>query len=372
MQKNNNNIENAFNQEKAFVYGRQGALFICAITTVLVVYEIGIHIAVMLGITSGLVQVLFASMLVFISYLSIDWTLLNSLSSFSNLQQGGKKGNMTAIIVLAVFSFVTSTGLSLVSNSILSSDMVGETKLLEYNDKLDEKNTQDSQNKQIAYAALGAAQAEEKENIKNAKKEASALLDDAINSRGSQMAALYKEGNGWAKAQLTPSINKAKKEGQRLIDEASNTAEKVEATYSSVLSYDVAKDTTMSAYMSVLQVAESERLQRKAGINLVLALLSILCGVIGVIISFALKSHREAFGQQIVEDHVTPIAKVFSLFSNAINLTLDAVHDIAFGLPTLLRKKEWLKGDRTINMNLATAVAAPSIMENKLFTSNMS
>ena len=342
MEKNRTIIESAFNQERAFVYARQGALSICAISSVLVVYQIGAYTARMMGMT-GFMEVIIASLLVMVGYIAIDWTLLNALSSFSNLDEG--KTKKIPIITLAAFSLVTTIGLSLVSNTILSNDMVGETRLLEYNNKLDETTRQTNAAKLAAFSAIEKAEGKEEEKIKQAKKEADRLLQAAIYSKGDKMAALYKQNNGWARARLAPAVNQAKEEGQKLIEQASNTTEATQATYASVLSYDVAKDTTLSTYLSTLKIAESERLSKKANLTLVLALFSIFCGVLAVIISWALKEHRKDNGQYVVEDHVTPIAKLFSFIGKAIDVMQDLLHDIIFGLPTLARKKNLLKGD---------------------------
>lgn len=345
----------ARNQELAYIKGRQFVLTIAAVGSMLISFKIGEYTGELLFPYSPNMQFVIKNIFVLTIYLAIDWNLLNSLSSASNISKNA--GKKRPVWILSILTLATTLTLSIASNFFISSDMAGDSHLMAFNKEVSAKIKMDSTLKMEAFQVLKNASKEEQERINRAKANKVKRIKEAVNSTKSQS---WKEDyyahkhnmKAWfwtckecprKYKQYRDRIKLAIETSDKDILEASSYVTKMQTTLSPTLSYQMQKDSTLSKVEANVLVLEAERKWRATIINVILLIMTIGCGLLAMAITVVLKNHREDNGQQIVEDNVQPILVIMDLISRSGGLLSDLLYNIIARPFDALKDKGFVK-----------------------------
>ena len=188
--------ENAYKQEWGYVTGRQFLLSIVAIGSMIITMHLGGYVGeLMFGV--GAIQAVFAMkcLFVFLCFVAIDWVLINSLSSASNItnadieiidEDTGERINQNndagkrSIWQLATASLIATISLSIASNFLISFFIGGENPAADYNRQIEAAMDKDSILRIKALETIALAGEEERTRIQQAGEQAAALLAAAV------------------------------------------------------------------------------------------------------------------------------------------------------------------------------------------------
>ena len=342
---------NAYNQEWAYVYGRKFLLFLLAIGSILVTFQIGGYVGGLLAPGHNATLLVMQGIFVLIGYAGIDWVLANALASASTVSDKAqapliliddetgeeihispaddqKGDSKRSVWIFAVLALITTIGLSLVSNTYISTQMAGDSHLENFNDHVAQVMRRDSALKSRAFNALQSAEKDEQLRIQNARAERKRLIDVAVATGSSSWQNDYYRHKDNPKAwfwtcracpngykRYRERIKTAMREGDQGIAEARGYVNTIQQTLAPTLSYQMAEDSILLFVQGNILTLEQERASRKTQLNIILMVLTIGSGLLAFILTLVLREHRKTHTQQVVEDHVRPIMIVMDMLN---------------------------------------------------------
>lgn len=352
--------ENAYKQEWGYVTGRQFLLAIVAIGSMIVTMNLGGYVGeLMFGKGSPWAIFAMKCFFVFLCFLAIDWVLINSLSSASNItnadieiidEDTGERisqnndAGKRSIWQLATASLIATIALSIASNFLISFFIGGENPAADYNRQIEAAMDRDSVLRSKALETIALVGAEERNRIQQAREQAAALLAAAVAEGSPSWQKDYRNHKdnprGWfwtctdcppAYKQYRNEILEAREKGRRLIEEARGYSGAIVASLSPTLSYESAKDSTLMQYGLNTAILARERQVKIWIINVFLAILTISCGLLAFFVSKVLLEHRRQHGQFVIENHTGPIMTLLDLSGQFV----DGVRDILYTIVSL-------------------------------------
>lgn len=362
--------ENARKKEKGYIIGRQAALALLALGTALAMFRLGSSIAADAFPDSFWAAFFIRTVLVGLSFFGVDFIAQNALSSASDITSQADiilkahdgttiktvdKGLSKRILQFGLLALIATITISAFANYFVSSDLAGESQVLRINERMEALSKQDSMTKASAFNLIAKADEEEQERIEQSKQNAEKLLQEAIQSGSASWQRDYHAHKNNMKAwfwtcQDCPSEYKAYRErilaakglGTEKIEKATGYAQNVRESLSPTLSYQLANDSTLTAYAENILYMEKERKAKGAKIFWLLTVFTLICGLVSFAITLMLREHRKYFGQHIVEDTITPIEYILDMLTKIVVAIRDFFYTI-FSLPyRLMAANGWI------------------------------
>lgn len=192
--------ETAYYQEWAYVQGRTFLLTLLALGSLLITFKIGSYIGGLVFLENQMGQLTIQMFFVLLGYLGIDWVLANALASASNVDAKGKDKNKKSAWVFAVVALLTTVGLSVASNVLISSDMAGESHLSDFNNQIKGAMANDSLMKTKAFSLLEDLGNNKTRLVKEAQEEKRFLVRKAVLSGSENWQKEYRSAKNNRKA----------------------------------------------------------------------------------------------------------------------------------------------------------------------------
>ena len=360
---NSQNLQSAYYQEWAFVYGRKFLLTILALGSVLVTHMIGTHIGVLLFPTLFLPQLCVRVFFVAMGWAAIDWVLANALASASNVDEetegkdgGKKKTGKRSVWLFAITALASTLALSIVSNYFISNQLAGKTHLSGFNQMVAKSMAQDSSLKSKAFAILQDAPRVQNKLVTDALAQKGRLVVAAVGQGSESWKKDYQRGLNnpeaffW-KCRRCPQryknyrngILNAIEEGDKIVATARNHQLTIQASLSPTLSYQLGSDSLLLAVKKNTEQLEQERKDRESQINTILLCMTLGCGLLALILTYVLREHRKRYGQQVIENNVRLFMVLFDVFGRLGNGLMDIIYTVIVQPFNFLQKKGWIK-----------------------------
>lgn len=353
---NYHDSESAYFREWAFVKGRSFLLTILALGSVLVTHKIGVYFAALLAPDIFFISLIIKAGFVALGWAGIDWVLANALAEVSSVHPDDTKGSNRPVWIFAVCALATTLLLSLASNQFISSELAGETHLVDFNIQVGKAMTQDSVLKSKAFTSL-----------QNATKEQQVLVQAAIKEKGRLVAQAIQNGStGWQRLYYAQHKNResffhkcrrcsgkfksyregiqaAIEQGDKLVYDARNHTKFIQTTLSPTLSYQISKDTLLASVRDNTLKLEQERQTREVQLNRILLVMTLGCGILAFILTIVLRHLRKKHGQQVTENNVQFIMVVFDMSARFGNALADIIYTLLVQPFTFMQGKGWIK-----------------------------
>lgn len=342
--------------EWSYVQARSFVLNFLALGTMLMFYRIGSLIAEQAFTNSSLMLWVMRLSMVSIAYYAIDWGLKivltdtsstaappSSVRDISGNKVEAKERNTNHLWKVAILAVCITTGVSLTSNIFVSSDISGRSHLPAYLQTVEREAMRDSVMKMQAFSLLQTAPETEGKMLSNARKQATELLNTAVNSGTASWKKDYYSHRNNQKAWFWTCSNCAKgykdyrnriitamREGDEIIAGASGYMQSITASLSPTLSRELGKDSTMIDVRATVMQMEAERQSRKRTINLVLMMMTIAGAILALVLTWLLKKHREFYGQLINDNPARFLMVATDISNRARRIFSDVLYSLTF------------------------------------------
>lgn len=335
-----------YNTERGHVFALKRNLAMLVFGTLIAAWQLGAYIASIFEL-AGEAEYLVTIAHVFAAYYGIDWTLKHNILSVCNVDKKDeeeKKETKRAwryVYIALFFSFA----LSMVSNIFSSDYLAGSSKIIEYNQKVDSAFYTANTLKLEAFALLERSGHQEQERILAADELGKQKITEAVataptlhyrqdyerakNNR-SNWFWVCKQGRSGCPTSYVAYRNRileAEAYARRISAEARGLQDKVQASLSPTLSYEVGQDSMIADVLyENYTTLEEQRLTKKWVLFIILAVFTLAAGILTILQAGVLREHRLNYGQQIVTDNM----RFLMISTDATNRLKQILADILF------------------------------------------